>query len=275
MRREHTVLSSPSGSWTEITRVTSVGTSSITIPAGYTNIGLWVVGGGGSGASEHGNSDNCGLGGNGGQARDFIISNNGGAITASVTVGSGGPQTATGTNKTGSDGGNTSVTINGTTYTANGGLMGPGGNTSGSPTKVEYSGRCGVGWGIPWGSAPYGPYWVNPNPSVIGRYPDGAPFNGENGLPNPFDDNDTNLYGAGGGGGFDSYRNSGHPNDSFSYGGDTGGGPGGGGDNNASSNAGGNATFYGGGGGGGAFSSNHTYGRGGAGYQGIVIIYGQ
>lgn len=54
-----------------------------------------------------------------------------------------------------------------------------------------------------------------------------------------------------------------------------GGGRGGGGRNNNATNRGGDATFYGAGGGGGAFSSNHGYGAGGAGYQGIVIIYGK
>ena len=268
MIRQHKSLPPGPSSWVEIQRLTTAGTSSITIPAGYTSIGLWIVGGGGSGASEHFNAHNPGCGGNGGQARDFIIPHDRTAVTISVTVGGGGPQTATGTNQTGANGGASSVTINGTTYSADGGLMAPGGASSGAPTKVQYSGRGGTAWGNGWPGTGY------PDPDIVGRYPDGFASNGENGLPNPFDATDTNLYGGGGGGGFDSYRSGGsHPNDSFSYGGETGGARGGGGPNNNAANAGGNATFYGGGGGGGAFSSGHGYGRGGAGYQGIVIIY--
>lgn len=269
-RREHNKLSSqPSTGFVHLMTITRPGTTVFdNIPSEFTTLGLWIVGGGGSGASEHYNSGNSGCGGNGGQARSFEINYTGGILI--VDVGSGGPATATGTNKTGANGGDSSVTYNGATYTAKGGLMAPGGNTTGTPSKVDFSGRGGVGWGWNWPGTGY------PDPSIVGRYPDGFVGNGENGLPNPFNPNDTNLYGAGGGGGFCSYRNgNSHPNDSFSYGGENGGGRGGGGRNNNATNRGGDATFYGAGGGGGAFSSNHGYGAGGAGYQGIVIIYGK
>lgn len=270
MRRHHKEETPPPVGWVEIARVTATGASTVNIPAGYSSIGLWIVGGGGSGASEHYKANSPGCGGNGGQAMEYVVQNDGSALSVSVVVGTGGPQTSTGTNKTGSNGGVSSVTINGTTYSAEGGRMAPGGNYSGTPTKVQYSGRGGAAWGYSWPGTGY------PDPDIVGRYPDGFVANGENGLPNPFDATDTNLYGGGGGGGFDSYRTGGsHPNDSFSYGGETGGASGGGGRNNNVTNAGGNATFYGGGGGGGAFSSNHRYGAGGAGYQGIVIIYGK
>lgn len=264
MKKEEIVTIRSSG-WSEIGRFDVAGNYTFIPPSHVSQIGLWIVGGGGSGSSEHYNAHNAGTGGNGGQARDFIIIYEGGALT--VVVGSGGPATATGTGKTGSNGGDSSVSYNNTIYLAEGGIMGRGGNSSTVPTKVQYSGRGGASWGYTW---------TNPDPNIAGRYPDGFAGNGENGLHNPFDLQDTNLYGAGGGGGFDSYRNgNSHPNDSFAVGGETGGGMGGGGKNNNQTNRGGDATFYGGGGGGGAFSGGHTYGAGGAGHHGIVIIYGK
>lgn len=269
MKREERITIQSLG-WSEIGRFDVAGNFTFVLPSHVSQIGLWIVGGGGSGASEHYNSGNSGCGGNGGQARDFIILHDGSSVAIDIVVGNGGPRTATGTNKTGSNGGNSSVTFNGVSHSALGGLMAPGGNSTGTPTKVEFSGRGGVGWGWNWPGTGY------PDPEIVGRYPDGFVGNGENGLKNPFDPEDTNLYGAGGGGGFCSYRTgASHPNDSFSYGGETGGGGGGGGRNNNQTNKGGDATFYGGGGGGGAFSSGHSYGAGGAGYQGIVIIYGK
>ena len=75
-------------------------------------------------------------------------------------------------------------------------------------------------------------------------------------------------YGAGGAGGNTAYIH----NALQQYGGDTGGGNSGYGNDNTPQNRGADATFYGGGGGGSAFSSNHTYGIGGNGHSGIVII---
>lgn len=279
MIRHHQIESTPpapTGSWEEIRRVVN-GDAVVTLTDDYPYIGFWVVGGGASGRSEFSNAHNAGNGGNGGQAIAFgldysLIYPSGTQFV--ITAGYGGAATATGTNRASNPGQESKVVLysNSTTIcSAAGGLAAASyyqpGHDDAINTKVEYSGRGGAhcGHGDP---ATY--YY-----KADSDHPRGVM--GEDGLTNPFDPTDLNKYGAGGGAGFDSYDRwstygSTYPNGFV--GGTTGGGGGGYGADNNALNRGGDATFYGGGGGGGAFSSSHTYGAGGAGAGGIVIMYG-
>lgn len=259
--------------YVEIGRYSTVGTFTFTFEEDAI-YGFFVVGGGASGMGDYNSAGWGGNGGNGGQAiafQDIPVSANTEAV---IVVGAGGAGGDSGANHAGGD---SSVTINSISYTAQGGLR----NSATSPvpnTKVEHSG-CG---GYPCRGNPLTE--VEAGLIFSGKAGEGDPFpynnvtrpntfhsQGGDGLPNPFDENDANLYGAGGGAGANSYQYS--TQQGYISGGTTGGGTGGGGSNNASTNKGSAATFFGAGGGGGAFSSNHGNSVGGAGYRGIVIIY--
>lgn len=262
----------PTKGWEEITRVTTVGTTQITIPSGYDEIGFFIIGGGGSGHGDFYNSGNSGNGGNGGCVNYFEVPYT--LSACSVTVGKGGDA---GQSKGNSNNGvASSVTYDGSTYTSAGGYGGY--NGSGNNTKQENGGIGGSArWGGYYGQDMFD--WCSTHTPLDGSYPTSTwayGSKGEDGLPNPFDENDTSLYGAGGGAGQNSYDiPSGYVVGPAMQGGLNGGGAGGYGTNNSQQNRGQSGSFYGAGGGGGSFSSNHTYGQGGAGYQGIVIIYGK
>lgn len=249
--------------WVEIARFTTTGTTTYTITKKYTQLGFWIVGGGAGGHGDFNTAHWGGNGGNGGQAKAFETIYNSKSIT--VYVGDGG---SGGSAKgAGNSGGGSYVMYNGNTYTSDGGIRYSGSN-GGVNTKVEYS---GIG-GRPCGHG-------NPQ-TLYYKASENEPYGvmGEDGLPNPFDQNDETLYGAGGSAGFDSYDNwttYGGTYPTGFAGGQTGGGNGGYGPNDNILNTGFNGTSPGAGGGGGAFSSNHTHSQGGNGYQGIVIIYGK
>jgi hypothetical protein len=112
--------------------------SSYTIPSnsGYANIKIWVIGGGGGGRGVSGSSASATGGGAGGVVYKTWSISGGETITYSIGgAGAGGIG-----NNNGSDGGSTSVTLSGTTITANGGK---GGLSSGASTGGTYSGGDG------------------------------------------------------------------------------------------------------------------------------------
>lgn len=256
--------------WVEIMRVTTIGRKTVNLPQKYKQLGFFVVGGGGSGHGDFRGGGNSGSGGNGGCVNHFTVPFN--ASSCSVTVGRGG---STGRSQNNSNNGSASyVVYNGVTYKSDGGYGGS--NTQGKAnTKQENSGIGGFArWGGYENSAMYN--WCA-NHTALEVYPGTKTTyggKGENGLPNPFDETDTNLYGAGGGGSQNAYRPVGYVGPAIS-GGVKGGGAGGYGRDNTMENRGQDGSFYGAGGGGGTFSSNHSHSQGGAGYQGIIIIYGK
>ena len=269
-RRLILALKTPSHGWVEIMRVTTIGTTTVNLPKIYKQLGFFVVGGGGSGHGDFSGGGNSGSGGNGGCVNHFIVPFN--MSSCSVTVGRGG---ITGQSRKNSNNGSASyVVYDGVTYQSNGGYGGS--NTPGKAnTKQKNSGIGGFArWGGYQNLAMYN--WCA-NHTALEVYPGTTTTyggKGENGLPNPFDEADTNLYGAGGGGSQNAYLPTGYVGPAIS-GGVRGGGSGGYGNNNTATNRGQDGSFYGAGGGGGSFSSNHSYSQGGAGYQGIIIIYGK
>lgn len=209
------------------------------VPPGCTSIDVFVVGGGGGGSRDQMTSGWSGAGGSGGQVvlvtEIPVIS--GSQLT--VTVGAGGNDSSYGLNSV--------LTYNRINIVEAIGGSGNGGNAQ----TVQANNKLGG----------------------IGGQGGGAGKQGLDGVRCPFfrvtDPSYSNKYGASGAGGSDAYKHN-YPSQS---GGLTGAGFGGYGNNNSTSNHGGYAVFYGAGGGGGAFSSRHTYGQGGSGYQGIVIIH--
>lgn len=202
------------------------------VPSGYTKIDVFAVGGGGGGGGDANPQGNSGGGGFGGDVVYTTITVTPGQ-SIPVVIGAGGA----GGGYTGSGGRGGTTTFG--SVAASGGMGGPG-------TSAGYNG--------------------NSNGGTNG----GAGRAGTDGTACPIDVPIASgkLFGARGGGGSSAYGVT-HPR---SPGGNTGGGAGGAGGNNTATNRGESATFYGGGGGGGAFSSSHSYGSGGAGYQGIVIV---
>lgn len=220
------------------------------IPNGINSIDLFLVGGGGGGGYHSSTSGICGHGGNGGEVQHYYNV----SVTAGMGVeisigagGAGGSRYGESTTARGTAGGNTVVTVNNTTYIAQGGSGGTNGSISVSPADTQPNGNVG-------------------GQGARGGYAQGAL--GVQGTKCELDENDDNYYGASGGGGGNCYNYT----PTIIYGGETGGGYGGYGRNNDATNTGGDATFYGAGGGGGGFNSKHTRGAGGKGYQGIVII---
>lgn len=290
MSRRHSnnnTVPTPEYGWEEIARITQTDVeTTIAIPEYYTKVGFFIVAGGGGGAGDYSKSDCPGQGGNGGEVNAIIVNNV--LSSAIVKVGVGGTR---GNNKTPPNnqangrtfGGDSYVIYNGMTYTSTGGYYGGYGTTGfGNPNILQPGNRGIGGFGAVLNHYPgyddFADYIWN------GKAGEGEDFDlthsntyhihGGNGYHNPFDVFDNTLYGAGGGGGCDSYRGYTYIKTHFGEGGETGGGNGGYGSNNFLSNTGLSAIYYGGGGGGAAFSSSHTYGIGGNGKQGIVIIYG-
>lgn len=116
-----------------ISVLTSTSSSTYTTPAGCNKIFIRMVGGGGAGGSADGNTSQCGVGGGG---------HNGAYLEKLVTVtpstgytyqcGTAGTAGSAG-NNSGNAGGNSTISINGTTYTAGGG---GGGNSMAAGTSV-------------------------------------------------------------------------------------------------------------------------------------------
>ena len=258
--------------WEEVARITTIGTTIISLPT-CSELGFFIVGGGGSGHGDFNSSRHTGNGGNGGCVNSFVVPFS--VTSCSVTVGKGG---AYGPSQYGSNNGSDSyVSYNGTTYASIGGY---GGSNTPNISNIKQE-NSGIGGCARWcGYSSIDMYnWCSTHTSLE-IYPDQTVTwgnygsMGEDGLPNPFDKSDTNLYGSGGGGSQNAYDiPSGYCVGPAILGGTNGGGDGGYGSNNAITNKGQDGSFYGAGGGGGSFSSNHTYSQGGAGYQGIVIIY--
>lgn len=188
---------------------------------------------GGGGASGGYRALNPGSGGNGG---GIYVKKGIDVIPFSeitIIIGQGGNGAKTPNAVAGESGGTTTLAYNNLIYAAVGGY-------GGYPYSDIHPQEGHVLGGIAWNS-------------------NAAP--GNNGFSNPINENDSNLYGASGASGADNH--------SGYYGGASGGRTGGGG---SDGREGLNATFYGGGGGGGSFNTRHTYGLGGNGYQGLVII---
>jgi hypothetical protein len=269
----HCYESNESYMWEEITRVTSIGSSTVTIPSSkYSTIGLFVVGGGGSGHGDFNTARHSGNGGNGGCVNHFIVPFYSGSTSAIVIVGGGGASVSS---KADSNNGSfSSVTYNGHTYVSDGGY---GGNNNKDTINTSQT-NSGLGGKYKAGELSADVYnWISTHTSKETGTINSSTYIGSkgcDGVLNKFDPTDLNFYGSGGAAGVNAY----YPNDDRRYpqisGGQTGGGKGGGGDDNNEMNKGGNGLFYGAGGGGGAFSSKHTNSIGGAGHQGIVIIYG-
>lgn len=268
----------PMSGWIQLARYDEIQADTVfEIPSGYTELGFWIVGGGGGGHGDYNKADNSGQGGNGGQARAFeapLLSGH----TCVITVGAGGNGGDSKSN--GQPGGRSYVRYNGFTYMSDGGYGGTGTGGGTLQEKQDYSGCGGRGAGYgykPDSTDPLVQYFFD------GKAGEGADYDATNdnrchhhggdGQTNPFDPMDMAKYGAGGGGGFDSYRHGASYPDCHGDGGDSGGGNGGYGRDNVSTNTGGNGTFFGAGGGGAAFSSGHTKSKGGAGHCGCVIIY--
>lgn len=219
------------------------------VPTGFSYLSIFLVGGGGGGASCGTKHGRCGDGGNGGECLtvEDIAVNSGDKISITIGVGGTGGTTRNNTSDA-TDGGDTSVTVGGKTYTARGG--------SGGLTAYQ---RYDLSMG---------------QPSVGNLGGDGDTYlgqgkTGKDGTVNPLDVyNKSLLYGASGAGGSYAMTNGGQKSVS---GGVTGGGKGGGlTDSEGNMPSGSDGTFYGAGGGGAGFVSSSVIG--GNGKQGRVFL---
>ena len=254
------------------------------LDTGYTKISFFIVGGGGAGTGDFYDSDNDGYGGCGGEC---ITIQNLDIIQDKVSIYIGAGGTGGTRDCDGNNGGDTYCEYNGETYKAAGGWGGKA--IFNQKTVFSYYergqrkwGGCG-GWYASYPSQFLSQvktyYNMTPEQGIEYRASSAASnywysIKGETGVKNPFDSNDTMVYGCGGGAGYNAYRG-GDLTDTYpNYSGDNnvGGGRGGYGSDNATTNKGSDATSYGSGGGGGAFSSQHTYSLGGSGKQGCVIV---
>ena len=268
--------------------ITTIGTSTYTIPNNVYYIQVLLVGGGGGGG---GGWEAGGGGGGGVLLVPFIAVQPGQVFT--VIVGSGG--TGGYTNNYATSGGNTSLiyTLSNISYTAYGGGRGGGeqnviGPAAYGPTNGGSGGGGTWGYAIGNGNAVASP---GGNGIIDQGYCGGSGYGpGYSGGGSPY------VSGGGGGSGYPGQTptsvilyggNGGHAKtiymagNSYTYGGGGGGscrantnlsgmgGAGGGGQANGNG-TGANASTYGGGGGGGG--NNSGGGSGGNGYQGIVII---
>lgn len=226
-----------------LTILDSIGSQSYNIGS-YNRLRICVIGGGGSGSGDSGGATHSGNGGNGGEVKIFDSANVSNKVKSiSVTVGKGGDG---GAPERGFDGNPSSCTLYHyadlppTVIIASGGSKGNFGTEANG--EIGQSGGRGSVW-------------------------EGDSSAGSDGILFP----PTGVkYGAGGGGGHDSYM---FPVQTPSKGGSDGGGDGGFGNNNTPQNAGLPGTVFGAGGGGAAFSSSHITSTGGAGCQGAIIIY--
>lgn len=247
----------------------AVSSQKITAKTGVTVTGLLLVGGGGSGGNTFG-----GGGGGGGVLSQRGLDHElwiGESIT--YTVGAGG-NPGSGQNR-GSNGGNTVITVAGTTYTAIGGGAGGswlnkagvtggsggggcGGGAGGSGTAGQgYAGatagantRSGGG-----GGAGHAGYTYTNNPNLAG--------NGGEGIANDITGVNV-VYGGGGGGGGGNYSGA-------DYGAGTGGAGGGGNGSKTATGSNGTDGLGGGAGGGGWNGANQFGGTGGCGTMIIVV----
>lgn len=122
---------------------TSTGSFNWTVPVGVTAVKItaWGAGGGGGAAN---NASGAGGGGGGGKLEVAVDVTPGGSITGSV--GTGGTGGIAG-GATATAGGNTTITVNGVTYTAGGGAAGPssgGGTTSNSASGGSITGTVDI-----------------------------------------------------------------------------------------------------------------------------------
>lgn len=270
------------------------------IAKGATKMSMFLVGGGGGGSGDY---YQAGVTGHGGCSGECLVKND---ITLyakkiEITIGIGGAGGEAGedsdAHSTGYNGTDTILIYNNTTYTAKGGYGGDSKNMPKNTIFTNYPrgsrkwGGCGYGYNNPPDTA-YSrikAYYTLTPEEFMKKYSTKTDIHysiaGETGTKNPFDSEDSMVYGCGGGAGYNPYHwytqatdktiyskiQSEFPN----YGGDNnaGGGRGGYGDNNTKENKGSDATSYGSGGGGGAFCSKHTYSTGGNGMQGIVKLY--
>ena len=248
---------------------TFTGSTTYTIPAGYTRLDVFCVGGGASGQNAYGNS---GTGGGAGYTRTITnVSVNGG--TLSITVGGGGAAKAPSSSRGYNPGGATVVKYNNNVVLqANGGSSREGGSGGSGPgAAVSYNDSGGQ----------YSHYITSGGSNGSnGQYPDSSTFptqryytyptGGQGTNTRAWGDSSGTLYAGGGGGG--------GANTGGVWGGGAGGAGGGGqGGTGALYNgasAGGNgagATGGGGGGGGGSRDGGPRY-NSGAGGSGIVLI---
>lgn len=236
---------------------------------------LLVVGGGGAGGSD--------CGGGGGAGGLIILTNDltFAAGEASITVGKGGAQLTTNAGSPGNNGKDTTLTINGITYTAKGGGYGGRWSSTANGSDVPGSGGCGGGGGPKVGQAGGASTQLSSTGYGIGN-PGGTGGNnadnagGGGGAGGAGGDGTSSSAGAGGAG--IELSISGEAQ--FYAGGGGGGGPnpasggsgiGGDGRNgNYRGNPGVDGTGSGGGGGPSGGSNNYRYG--GKGGDGVVII---
>lgn len=259
-----------SGSCVQIAAAYYVLTSgtSYNIPsgAGYSNVKIWAIGGGGGGHGMAGSTVSAAAGGAGGVAyKTWSIS---GGETISYSIGTAG--TGSSGNVNGSNGGNTSATLSGTTIAGNGGK----GGVSGASAGGTFSGGDG---GSNGGSSPSqsGADTGSPSGGSIGAVTGNSHIGNVGGAGK----NSADVSGlftalsslgypvtSGGVGGIGTqpspvYTAHGGNASGFGCGGGGGGGWGGNGGNG----------LYGGGGGGGA-GEGATALRGGNGGSGVVVI---
>jgi hypothetical protein len=215
-----------------------------TVPTNVRSIQAFLVGGGGNGAT--GTKSAYAGGGAGGYTKttSWISVSPGQSIACTVGAG----------------GGNTSIVINGTTYTANAGGKG----TSGT-SVATLGGTGGSGGGAPQGNG--GSNGGNGEDAT--NVKDCLGGSGQGTTTRAFGSSSGTLYaGGGGGGGFQI-------SSSYGYGAGSGGSGGGGAGNLWADGASGSANTGGGGGGGGSFnySSSMKGGfSGGSGGSGIILI---
>jgi hypothetical protein len=239
------------------------------------NCYVWLCGGGGAGKPSFysSNSIRCAGGGGGG---GYTAQASGTLVSSSIVIGAGGTPAANET-ATGGGGGLSSITINGSMLTAQGGVSYNTIVTTSNLTPIISGGNGGSGGGAAAG--------------VLGSsstYVLGANGTGQGTTTRPFGDtyNFANpLCGAGGGGMYltnaSAYPYAGGSNGGSGgarvtaagggAGGNAGGGSGGLGTTTTATQTGNPATGYGGGGGG-AGQGSTAERTGGAGYKGVAII---
>lgn len=261
----HTITPHDNGNWEITFTVKDTNPSSsktsanavITFQNIASQVDIWLVGGGGGGGSWASNSSssaryNGGSGGAGGKTltRSKVTLENG--VNYSISIGKGGAPEVTG--------GNTSITVGSSTYTASGGgaaFQGTAGNGgSGGGGGGYSSGTNGGNGGSNGSGGDYGHTTIT------------SPGNGQTSTTRPFGSSSFPLYAAGGGGG--AGMNSSGKFSTPGSGGDGGGGNGAGaGYTTGVAGTAGNAAANTGSGGGGGSGQKGT---GGNGASGAIII---
>jgi hypothetical protein len=247
-----------------------------TVPSYVDEVFVIAVGGGGSGGGGAGTNDVGGAGGGSGYVKALKKAVTPGS-SINVSIGSGGIGVAGGTGfgpYTGSDGGDTVVTFpDASTLTAQGGKAGIG--YGGVPGAYGGDGHAGGGGGARFGEGGYGGSGLTGGNGQTVTVSSGDYNTGGSGDPNShyfiFEGGFPEIGCGGGGGGSSSIPADGN----YSGGAGGAGGGGNGGSAQASSTAvnGQNGSNYGAGGGGGAVFDDAAYiGKGGNGYQGVVLI---